>query len=78
MKKIGGYRPGSGRPYGTGKYKETTHPVRIPESLMPKVLEMLERHLERVSGINVCGVRNIYKLSKDCSGVQYYPKMKVS
>ena len=76
MKNKGGYRPGAGRPYGTGKYKETTHPLRIPESLMPKVLEMLDNHLERVSKKGVSNVKDIYKLDKNCSGVQYYPNRR--
>jgi DNA polymerase V len=39
----GGYRAGSGRPYGSGKYKESTQPVRIPTSLMPAVKKLLAK-----------------------------------
>jgi hypothetical protein len=37
----GGKRIGAGRPFGSGRYKEKTYPVRIPESLLPKVNKML-------------------------------------
>ncbi len=35
--KAGGYRVGSGRPKGTGKYGEKTCPLRIPVSLLPEI-----------------------------------------
>lgn len=46
--KHGGARPGSGRPIGTGKFREKTRPLRIPESLIPQVTEMLEYYAEGV------------------------------
>jgi DNA polymerase V len=39
--KPGGYRPGAGRPCGSGKFREKTAPIRIPERLLPQVREML-------------------------------------
>jgi DNA polymerase V len=43
----GGYRKGSGRPKGTGKYNETTKPIRVPESLIKEVrLFILEKQKE--------------------------------
>lgn len=41
MQNKGGYRPGAGRPQGSGKYRESTHPIRIPTSLVPQVEELL-------------------------------------
>lgn len=38
----GGKRLGAGRKVGTGKYKEPTRPVRIPESRIESVLSFLE------------------------------------
>ncbi len=38
---AGGYRAGSGRPKGTGKYKELTQPIRVPVSLIPQIEELL-------------------------------------
>ncbi|MBU0741061.1 hypothetical protein KJ554_01770, partial [bacterium] len=42
----GGSRPGAGRPRGSGPYGEPTRPVRIPESLVVPIRELLERRLE--------------------------------
>lgn len=39
----GGCRPGAGRPYGTGRYKESTQPIRIPSSLVPQVKLLLAK-----------------------------------
>lgn len=44
--KSGGYRPGSGRPKGTGKYREPTEPLRVPRSLLPQVKDLLAYYLE--------------------------------
>ncbi len=41
----GGRRPGAGRPPGTGPYGEPTTPVRIPESLVVPIRELLERRM---------------------------------
>lgn len=43
-KKAGGSRPGSGRPKGSGKYKEATCPIRIPNSLLPEVRDLLSQY----------------------------------
>jgi DNA polymerase V len=44
--KSGGYRPGSGRPKGTGKYREPTEPLRVPRSLLSQVKDLLAYYLE--------------------------------
>lgn len=38
----GGQRRGAGRPKGTGKFGEKTIPLRVPESLLDAVNELLE------------------------------------
>ena len=38
----GGARLGAGRPKGQGKYKESTRPIRIPESMVQEILEYVE------------------------------------
>lgn len=38
----GGYRKGAGRPKGQGKYGEPTHPIRVPVSMVGKVLEFVD------------------------------------
>ena len=38
----GGTRKGAGRPRGTGKYGEKTIPLRVPESLVDAVNELIE------------------------------------
>lgn len=43
-KKLGGQRPGSGRPKGSGKYREPTQPIRVPNSLVIKVQDFLAEH----------------------------------
>jgi DNA polymerase V len=45
----GGKRPGAGRPAGTGPYGEPTRPMRIPESLIVPIRELLERRMEAAS-----------------------------
>lgn len=42
----GGYRAGAGRPKGTGKYQETTTPVRVPKSMVKDI----ENHVKAVHG----------------------------
>jgi DNA polymerase V len=39
----GGFRPGAGRPQGSGKYREATHPIRIPTSLVPGIQALLAK-----------------------------------
>lgn len=41
-KTHGGARPGAGRPRGTGRYGEPTQPMRIPESLVVPIQEILD------------------------------------
>lgn len=35
----GGKRPGAGRPKGTGKFSESTKAIRVPESMVDRILE---------------------------------------
>lgn len=37
----GGARPGAGRPSGTGNYRESTQPIRVPESQIKAVVAYL-------------------------------------
>lgn len=41
-KNHGGARPGAGRPKGTGKYKEQTKAIRVPEGSISYIKEFLE------------------------------------
>lgn len=45
----GGPRPGSGRKPGSGRFREPTRPVRVPESVIPAVRAWL-------NGLNECNV----------------------
>ena len=38
----GGHRPGAGRPNGSGKFGEKTHPLRIPVSEIERVLKYVQ------------------------------------
>ncbi len=40
----GGKRAGAGRPAGSGRFGEKTVPVRVPESLLPTVLDLIANH----------------------------------
>lgn len=42
----GGPRPGAGRPRGTGLYGEPTVPVRVPESLIVPLRDLLQRRVD--------------------------------
>lgn len=42
----GGRRPGAGRPRGSGPYGEPTVPMRVPESLVVPLREVLQRRLD--------------------------------
>ncbi len=42
MVRRGGARPGAGRPKSSGKFGESTQVVRVPISLVPEVLKMIE------------------------------------
>lgn len=44
----GGYRAGSGRPKGSGKYKEATKPMRIPQTLVSEVQSLLSFYVEGI------------------------------
>ncbi len=50
--KSGGQRPGSGRPKGSGKYRETTRPIRIPTSLIGEVQNLLSFYQNKMGSQN--------------------------
>jgi DNA polymerase V len=45
-KQVGGPRAGSGRPRGSGKYREATAPIRVPQSLVPQINDLLTYYLQ--------------------------------
>lgn len=45
--KAGGSRVGSGRPKGTGKYKEATCAIRVPVSLLSEIKQLLALKVNR-------------------------------
>lgn len=45
--KIGGRRPGSGRPKNTGFFGEETVLMRIPESFIPTVIDLMHDFVEK-------------------------------
>jgi len=54
----GGKRPGSGRPVGSGKYKEPTKAIRVPEGSVSYIKEYLTNEYakptkQKVSDTNV-------------------------
>lgn len=55
-KSHGGKRSGSGRPKGTGKYKEPTKVMRIPQSMVPQVLEVVEEGISMHLPLYACRV----------------------
>lgn len=42
----GGARPGAGRPKGSGKYKEPTRAIRVPEGSLSFIQDYLQRYSE--------------------------------
>ncbi len=50
-KKVGGYREGSGRPKGTGRYGEPTCSIRIPASLLPKIRTLLDNNENNLGSV---------------------------
>jgi len=51
-KGAGGIRAGSGRPKHSGKYREATHPVRVPKSLLEYVKSLLQSHKDNIAEIS--------------------------
>jgi DNA polymerase V len=47
--KRGGKRPGAGRPLGSGRYREPTTLVRVPNSMMPGLTELLLTRVQEPS-----------------------------
>ena len=46
-KSHGGKRPGAGRPRGSGHFGEPTRPIRVPESLVVPIRELLDKRMEQ-------------------------------
>lgn len=44
----GGFRAGSGRPQGSGKFGVSTKPIRVPEPLVDEVLRFIEQGSQRI------------------------------
>jgi DNA polymerase V len=45
----GGRRPGAGRPRGSGRFGEPTVPLRVPESLVVPIRELLDQRLSHAA-----------------------------
>lgn len=58
----GGYRPGSGHPQGSGRYRVSTHPIRIPTSLVPDVEVLLAT---KIAFPELGKANNTYKISSN-------------
>ena len=69
----GGARSGSGRPKGSGQFKEPTNPVRIPLSAIPAVKQWLQHF--HTSSDNVIPLRSVPEIFQPCedSESQYLP-----
>jgi len=46
---LGGLRAGAGRPKGSGRFKEKTRPIRVPETLLPQVHDMLDYYITELA-----------------------------
>jgi DNA polymerase V len=62
MSNKGGYRQGAGRPQGSGRYRESTHPIRIPTSLVSQVEELLAK---KTAFAEFGKANNIYTISSN-------------
>lgn len=76
--KVGGYRPGSGRPKGTGKYKEITRPIRVPQSLIPDIQSFLSFYVEGMEEQQQAmreqmaqGFQNVFQMAPQKSSRQF-------
>ncbi len=52
----GGARQGAGRPKGQGKYKESTKPIRIPVSMVDKVMAIIDSEENYELPLYLCAV----------------------
>jgi len=59
MKKSthGGARSGAGRPKGSGKYKEPTKAIRVPEGSISYIKEFLESYPNNAEGLTIVNSR---------------------
>jgi DNA polymerase V len=69
----GGSRPGAGRPLGSGPYGEPTRPVRIPESMIVPIRELLDRHLEAARAESTPQGDNVFVFDPESSTSQPLP-----
>jgi len=67
----GGLRPGAGRPKGTGPYGEPTRPIRIPESLLPRVEDLLAGRIAAGPGSETAD-RTVGRPSPELTPVTYF------
>lgn len=56
----GGARPGAGRPYGSGKFREPTKPIRVPESAVDSIFKFINQKCLRIP---VCSDRDLLQYS---------------
>ena len=64
----GGYRKNAGRPSGQGKYGEPTKPMRVPVSMIGKVVELIENEPvkeETTLPLYLCSVQAGYPIPAD-------------
>lgn len=67
QKAHGGPRPGAGRPRGSGHYGEPTRPVRIPESMVVPIRDLLDRHLEAARAETAPRADNVFVFDPESS-----------
>jgi len=64
----GGYRKNAGRPRGQGKYGEATKPMRVPVSMIGKVVELIENEEQNQANtlpLYLCSVQAGYPIPAD-------------
>ena len=59
MPKVGGARKNAGRRAGSGRFREPTRAMRIPESLVGVVSEMLEVRMREAASVQVSTTTNL-------------------
>ena len=58
----GGKREGAGRPKGSGKYKEPTKAIRVPEGSVSYINDFLQSYPDKVHEIGLVDGSNVVKL----------------
>jgi DNA polymerase V len=62
IKNHGGKRAGAGRPMGSGKYKEPTKAIRVPEGSISYIQDFLQSYPDKVHEIGFVDTNNVVKL----------------